>query len=156
MRIILTLNNFLNDSEYSFIRLIKSGIQEEHCIDEDLGLHEMPYDSSNYFLFPTSDYLEKKELRRLYDAYRPKNMMDSELYGSSTARSLGIRGCYVYKGENKRGRLHHDSSTFPYIATALHGGSHGRPAKWQTALYKKELGKLFKKYNINPDLRGEC
>ena len=150
---IVFLNDFLNNSDYSFIRLIKSGVEGGSCIDKNIGLYEVPI-LSPYLYCLQATIWKKLDLYKLYDCYRPKNMMDSELYGSNAARSLGMKGCYVYNGENKRGNLHYDSSVFPYISTALYGGSQGRPAKWQLSLYPKKLGKLLKQYNIDKSKRG--
>jgi len=149
------LNDFLNNSEYSFVRLMKSGVEGGRCIHENSGIYEVPHNCNYYYCLQATIW-KKKELHRLFDTYRPKSMMDAELYGSHAAKGLGMKGCYVYKGEKKRGGLHYDSSVYPYISTALHGGSHGRPAKWQTSLYKEELTGLFTKYNIDQNIRGEC
>lgn len=149
------INNFLNESDYSFVRLMKSGVEGGKSINKNLSIYEIPY-NCNYFYCLQAAIWKKKDLHHLFKTYRPKNMMDAELYGSQTMRGLGMKGCYVYKGEDKRGNLHYDSSVYPYISTALHGGSHGKPAKWQTSLYKKELSELFLKYEIDPNKRGEC
>lgn len=148
------IKTFLENSNYSFIRLIKSGVSGGSLVDKDLNIFEIPR-RCQYLYSLQSSIWKKKDLYKLYDFYKPKNMMDSELYGSNACRSLNIKGCYVYSDEPKRGRLHYDSSTFPYISTALHGGSHGRPAQWQTHLYRKELDELFSRYNIDPKARGE-
>ncbi len=48
----------------------------------------------------------------------------------------------------KRGRVHHDSLIFPFIATALDKG------KWSTTVYP-ELRPLLEQYGIDPSVRGE-
>ena len=63
---------------------------------------------------------------------------------------LKINGLYCYYNEPKRGSNHHDSSVFPYIATAIVKG------KWNCLEYRKELEPIFKNYNIDRYLRGCC
>ena len=43
----------------------------------------------------------------------------------------------IYKGENKRGAHHYDSSVYPYIATAIVKG------KWNVTEYKNELTNII-------------
>jgi len=148
------INDFLNSSKYSFVRLIKSGVEGGERVNNHMGIFEIPK-SCHYLYSLQSSIWKKSDLIKLYNFYRPKNMMESELYGSHACRGLNISGCYLYNGEKKRGNLHYDSGTFPYISTALHGGSHGRPAKWQTHLYREELEPLFEEYKIDSSTRGE-
>ena len=81
-------------------------------------------------------------------------MLDSELHGSNAMKTLGMKGCYIYNGEPKRGSLHYDSEIFPYIATALVGHSLGGPSRWLYKHYQTELEILLKEYNIDPMVRG--
>ncbi len=64
-----------------------------------------------------------------------------------TLNRLNMNGCYYYNEEPARGG-HHDSSIFPYIATAIVKG------KWNYSEYPSELDLLFKEYNIDKHLRG--
>lgn len=41
------LNNFLNNSEYSFIRLMKSGVEGGQNVDSEMGIFEIP-NNCNY------------------------------------------------------------------------------------------------------------
>ena len=152
---IKNLNDFLIKSEFSFIRLIKSGIEGGKCINKQMNLFEIPR-NCHYLYSLQATIWKRKDLIKLFDFYKPESMMHAEMNGSHAARNLFMKGCYVYSGGAKRGRLHYDSNIFPYISTALFGGSHGKPARWQTSLYKKELERFFIKYNIDPKIRGEC
>ena len=147
------LNDFLNNSDYSFIRLIKSGAGGGLHIDPEMGLFEVP-NNCNYLYCLQATIWKKEDLIKLYNFYRPGTILDSELYGSEACRALNMKGCYIYNGEPKRGNLHYDSNIFPYISTALYGASYGKPSKWQTNIYPNELALLFEKYNIDPDTRG--
>jgi len=151
---IYNLNHFLNAKDISFIRLMKSGVEGGAFVDESMGLYEVPY-NCRYLYSLQATMWKKDHLKRLFEYYNPKNMMDAEVRGSNAAREVNIKGCYVYKKEKKRGNLHYDSSTFPYTSTALYGGSQGKCAMWQTDIYGKELRDLFLKYNIDPNIRGE-
>lgn len=53
-----------------------------------------------------------------------------------------------FGNEKKRGISHYDSPVFPYIATAINKG------KWNLSEYPVELNFLFKKYSIDPTVRG--
>jgi hypothetical protein len=147
------LNNFLNNSEYSFIRLMKSGVEGGQNVDSEMGIFEIP-NNCNYLYSLQAAIWKKEQLIKLYDFFRPETILDSELYGSHACRFLNIKGCYIYNGEAKRGNSHYDSNVFPYISTALHGASYGKPSMWQMKEYPNELDPLFKKYNIDPNVRG--
>lgn len=151
---IKNLQCFLEDSDYSFIRLMKSGVEGGSVIDENMGLHEVP-NSSQYLYCLQATMWKRKHLMKLFSHYSPVSMVDAELRGSHACRDLGIEGCYVYNQEPKRGRLHYDSKVFPYISTALYGGSYGGPSRWQTSLYPNEIRDILKIYNIDPSIRGE-
>jgi len=151
------LTDFLNQSDYSFIRLIKSGFASNwpsgNLVEDDLNLYEIPMVSPYVFSLQAAIW-KRQDLIRLFEFYRPKDLMASEVQGSNACRAINMKGCYIYDDEEKRGNLHYDSSGFPYVSTALHGGSHGRPARWQMSLYPDELGRLTKEYNIDVNERG--
>lgn len=145
------LVDYLNNSNFSFIRLIKAGVigNSSTLIDEKLGLYECPMNCPYYFsLQPT--IWKRKDMINLFKFFQPKSMRESEIQGSAVCRSSNIRGVYVYHGEKKRGRMHYDSDIFPHISTAVQAG------KWQTELYPIKLRKLLKEYKIDPKLRGEA
>lgn len=148
------LNDFLNNSDFSFVRLMKSGVFGGESIDENLGIFEIPKHCAYLYCLQAAIW-KKKDLLKLMSYYKPKNMMQAELQGSYSFLQLGFKGAYVYNNEKPRGNLHHDSSVFPYVSTALHGGSHGRPAKWQTNIYPKILPRLINEYGIDINIRGE-
>lgn len=147
------VQNFLNESNYSFVRLIKSGIEGGACVDSDLKIWEIP-ENSQYVFACNATIWKRKEFIKLFDYYRPRTILDSELYGSNACRALGMKGCYIYDDEPKRGSLHYDSNIFPYISSALVGHSLGGPSRWLYKHYKKELEVLLKEYKIDPSVRG--
>lgn len=150
-----SLLNFLDNSDFSFLRLMKSGINEGNpgkLLDKQLGIYEVPQNCIYLYCLQASIW-NRKDLIKLYDLYKPKNMMEAELKGSDAFRFLNLKGSYIYNDEKKRGRLHWDSSTYPYISSALHGGSHGRPARWAFTEYP-ELKNILNEYNVDPNIRG--
>ena len=151
-----SITSFLNNSDYSFVRLIKSGFhpQGNHgkIINEDLHIWEIP-EACPYLYSLQATIWKRQDIIKLFKFYRPEDMMQAELQGSQACRTLGVKGCYIYNGGELRGGLHWDSVGYPYISTALHGGSHGRPARWAISEYP-ELKVLLRQYNINPSERG--
>ena len=151
-----SLVSFLNDSDYDFIRLIKSGFHSggDHgkLINEDLHIWEIPK-TCPYLYSLQATVWKRKSIIDLFSFYRPRNMMQAELQGSNACRAIGVKGCYIYNGGSPRGSLHWDSVGYPYVSTALHGGSHGKPAQWAMTEYP-ELEGMLKEYNIDPSVRG--
>tara|TARA_R110000851_G_scaffold34190_1_gene90982 strand:- start:800 stop:1537 length:738 start_codon:yes stop_codon:yes gene_type:complete len=147
------IKDFLSDSPYSFVRLMKSGVEGGEKLSNDLNIFEIP-NNCPYIFACNATMWKKKDFIKLYDFFRPVNILNAELYGSHACRNLNMKGCYVYNNEPKRGNLHYDSNVFPYMSSALHGGSYGKPARWLTSHYENELNILFEEYNIDPSIRG--
>ncbi len=136
---------FLKDSEYSCVRLIKSGELGGDCIAENL--YNIP-DTSPYSFSQQSAIWDRKDLIKLMDLYKPKTYRDVELYGSTAMRYAKLKSCYYYNEEPKRGTLHFDSSIFPYVATAVCKG------KWNLSQYPVILKAALEEYNIDFNIRG--
>lgn len=141
------LCKFLEDnSEYSFVRLIKSGL---NLPSEPIKENIYPVGFDSYPLYSMQATIWKKEaFVKLYEDTKQTKWFESETYEDS-CRSLGIKGLYYYNGESRRGG-HHDSSVYPYIATAVVKG------KWNLSEYYEELYPLLIKHNININERGTC
>jgi hypothetical protein len=139
------LCNFLSKSDYSFIRLIKSGEMRGSEIKENL--FEIP-DLSPYLFSQQSAIWKKDDLCELMNFYKPNTYRDVELYGSMAMQSLGHGGCYYHTPSLKRGSMHYDSEIFPYVATAVCKG------KWNTNQYPNILTEALEEYSIDVNLRG--
>jgi len=152
---IIRLKNYLENTKYSFVRLIRSGIMKAGNKLED-NLYETPRD--NIYLFSLNAAIWKKEdLIKLFTHYRPDKLFGNfEIEASEACREIDIHGCYVYNNEKLRGKLHYDSSTFPHIMSAIKGGCVGKRPRWNMTQYKDELSVLLKKYNIDQNIRGIC
>jgi hypothetical protein len=141
---LISLTETLNNSDFSFIRLIKSGSLNENKYDDNLYFIEpciFDIFSMQPTIWKTSDYI------KIMKSVKEKKWLETENYRNYMCNN-NISGLYYYNEEPKRGGNHYDSSIYPYIATALVKG------KWNLSEYKKELGTLLEQYNIDKDLRG--
>jgi len=136
---------YLKDTDYSNVRLIKSGELGGDLIDSNL--FNIP-DSSLYLFSQQSAIWKKDSLMRLMKFYLPRTYRDVEMYGSMAMKHLEMKACYYFNDEKKRGSLHFDSSIFPYVATAV------CKAKWNLKQYPLVLSKALEEYNIDYSLRG--
>lgn len=141
---IINLCELLNNSEYSFIRLIKSGSLNNKKIFE--FLYEIEPCNNDIFsmqptIWKTEDYI------KILESVKEQKWLETPNYRNYMCEN-NIKGLYFYNGEPKRGLNHCDSSIYPYIATAIVGG------KWNTREYPNELPPLISKYGINIDNRG--
>tara|TARA_R110000803_G_scaffold29076_2_gene66662 strand:- start:153 stop:911 length:759 start_codon:yes stop_codon:yes gene_type:complete len=150
---IIRLKNHLENTEYSFVRLIRSGIMKAGNKLEN-SLYEVP--RNNIYLYSLNAAIWKKEdLIKLFTYYRPEKLFGNiEIEASEKCREIDMTGCYVYNNEKLRGSLHYDSSTFPHIMSAIKGGCVGKRPSWNMSQYRHELNILLKKYNIDPNIRG--
>ena len=139
------LLSFLKESEFSFIRLIKSGELYGNEIQDNI--FEIPLHSP-YVFSQQSAIWKKEDLVKIFNFFKPKTYRDVESYGSIAMRNLRKSGCYYHDGGEQRGSLHFDSNIFPYIATAVCKG------KWNLNQYPEELGLALKEYDIDIATRG--
>jgi len=140
-------NEFLSKTDYSCLRLIKSGEMGGNKLTETL--FDVPM-TSRFLLSQQTAIWKRKDLIKLLKFYRPKTYRDVEMYGSSACNSLKIKSCYHYDNEDKVGNFHFNSNVFPYIATAIN------KKKWNMTEYENILSKLLQEYHIDYNLRGIC
>ena len=151
---IARLKSFLEKSEYSYVKLLRAGIDGGKEVIENV--YEVPRDNK-YLYSLNATIWKKEELIRLFKSYRPDKLFGAlEIEASKTCRELGIYGCYHYANEPKRARLHYDSSVFPHVMSAIKGGCVGKRPRWNMTQYNHELNILLKKYNIDRNIRGVC
>ena len=143
--VLKSLQKFLvENKDYSFVRLIKSGDLGTKKIQNNL--YEIESTNVNIFamqatIWRTEDYI------KLMNLVKEEKWLENQKY-TTTMKSLGMKGVYYYNNEPKRGLAHYDSSVYPYIATALVKG------KWNLSEYNLELGKILEINNININKRG--
>lgn len=143
--IINQLKTFLIDNpQYSFIRLIKSG-QNLPQIPITTNLYPIGYNSYPLYSMQATIW-NKRRFIELYEYTKQTKWFESNDY-EVACRLLNIEGLYYYNNEPPRGG-HFDSSIYPYIATAIVKG------KWNLSEYYDELRPLLTKHNININKRG--
>jgi hypothetical protein len=133
-----------NNTEYSFIRLIKSGQLNDKLLYPTL--YEIESANPNIFsmqatIWKTSDYI------KIMNSVRDNKWLENENYRKKMIE-LNMKGSYYYGNEIKRGMNHYDTNIYPYIATALVRG------KWNISEYNIELSDILSSYNIDINKRG--
>jgi hypothetical protein len=136
---------FLQESDYSCVRLIKSGELGGETIAQNL--YNIPTHSP-YSFSQQSAIWKRTDLLKLFDLYKPKTYRDVEAYGSTVMHYAKLKSCYYYDGEKQRGSLHFDSSIFPYVATAVCKG------QWNLLQYPVILKEALEEYCIDYKIRG--
>ena len=91
---------------------------------------------------------KKSSLVKLYDHVRSEKWLEAPHWNAG-CRVTDTRGVFVYRGEDKRGKFHYDSSVYPYICTGIIKGL------WNTNEYPKIMRELLEKYDMDSSLRGE-
>lgn len=137
----------LENSEQSFVKLIKGGVAWDISTQFD-WLKFIP--SNSEYVFSVQPSIWKKEpLLNIYKNFLNCDIWSLEIKSQKWCRDNNITGYYTFTDlEEQRGQLHWDSKIYPYIATAI------VKKRWNYSEYKKELDKLFLIYNIDPNLRG--
>lgn len=127
---------FLRQSNYSFIRLCRTG----NCIlkqnKEINSLFEIDQNSSDFFAVQPSIW-KTKDLIKFISFGLNMSIWDLEINSSSLAIQSNILGFLHFDNENRRGG-HYDSNVWPYIATAIVKG------KWNLIEYYNEISKIQK------------
>ena len=145
---IYELVDILDDSGWSYIRLIKSGINLSTS-KPDLGATNLYVvgEASHPQYSMQATIWKKNIFMEIYEKAAQAKWFECEAY-NKVCRQLNIAGLYYYGGEGKRGRNHYDSSIYPYVATAIVGG------QWNLREYSTELSKILTEYQIDPCDRG--
>lgn len=142
------LREYLEKTGFSYARLIKCGDLSDVKLEENIFLAKsgQQHNSINsYSMQPT--LWRKEDFIKLYTGANQSKFGENMSY-THAMNQLGLEGVYYFNGEKKRGSNHHDSSIFPYTATAIVRG------KWNTGEYSSELEKIFKLHSIDKNLRG--
>jgi hypothetical protein len=136
------LHNFIRENNHDFIRLIKSGVNSNHPVNNNLyRLDEMD------FLFSiTPTIWDREYLKGVLNDHKDLSIWELEESADSTLREKQEHGLYWYNSEPSRGR-HFDSSVFPHMSSAIFKG------KWNME-YRSELSQIFDEFNIDKNVRG--
>lgn len=144
--------NFLESSDYSFVRLIRSGFTEvdhglKHISDDIYDANTLDPNSFSFQMQAT--IWKKSDMIKLYlDAKSPLWLEPAADWRGSIIK-LGIKGSYCYNGEDQKGKYHWDTKAFPHIVSAIQKG------QWNTLQYDGMILDILKDYNIDPSVRGE-
>ena len=150
--------NYLKEAEQAvddvdFVKLLKGGSPKDTAED-------IPYKSSKVLKYcrHTFDYVfaiqptiwKTERLIELLVMNQGQSIWEFETVGQEYCRRANYKGLYSFHNDDvQRGHFHWHSNVYPYIATAVHKG------KWVTSEYPAELSRVFSKYNIDPEIRGE-
>lgn len=142
---------FLDTTDYSFVRLIRSGFTKtdhglKHIIDDIYDANTL---NPNSFSFQMQATIWKKsDMIKLYlDAKSPLWLEPAADWRGSIIK-LNIKGAYCYNGEDQKGKYHWDTSVYPHIVSAVQKG------KWNTLQYDGMIVEILKEYGIDPSVRG--
>lgn len=128
--------NFLQKSNYSFIRLCRTGSCQLKKIKEFNSLYEINQSSNDFFAVQPTLWKIKYFINFLSNAL-DNSIWQLELNSSFISKKANIYGLMHFDNENLRGG-HFDSNVWPYIATAIVKG------KWNFIEYSNELFKIEK------------
>ena len=132
--------HYLSNSDYSFIRLSRTGDCSLKSIDHNL--HEVESSSTDFFAVQPTLW-KRKDFIYFLKCAGLKNIWDLEL--SSNKIKHNIKGLMHYGDEPARGG-HFDCNFWPYVATAIVKGN------WNFREYNIELSEISK---VNKSKRGK-
>lgn len=151
--------NFLQQSDYSFVRLLKVMLEAAIHRPElkmksfkDVELSHNIYDAhvsdpDSFAFMMQSTIWKKEDFIKLYDHVKSDLWFESPKWDSGM-RQLNIKGSYYYAGSLKTGKYHWEPEIWPYICTAVGKG------KWNISHHGDRLFKLLCEYGINISSRG--
>ena len=159
---------FLDDTDYDFVRLIKCGVSDSNIRNVKGNFYEI--DSSDPYAYSHATTIWKTDsFRKIHDFmidYKEKNNIAPKKFEGNgregnTKKMLDInkegfindvckeneltKGVYYYQNEPSVPRTNHCySDIYPFMMTAIKG------SMWNFESYADEILSLFKKYNIKP------
>lgn len=145
-------NSEETENRLDFVKLIKGPESLSYPTQINPNLYHLEY-STNFYTNQTTIW-KTEVLKDIYRISKPSGIADKgdfEMFEPNAwkyCKELKVHGSFYYEGEPLRGRYHHDSNIFPYIATAIVKG------KWNLKEYEKELGDILKEQNIDVTIRG--
>lgn len=150
---------FLENSEYSFVRLLKIMLQgaihrpelkmkDFPEVEVERFLYDAFVSDPDTFSFMMQSTLWKKcDFIQLYSLVKSKMWLESREWDKGM-RDMGMKGTYYYRGSNKTGKFHWEPEIWPHICTAVGQG------RWNVSHHGSRLINLLDLYGVNPGVRG--
>lgn len=137
---------FLKNSDYDYVRLIRCGF--ETPLDRHVGnnLFEVHMDTNDAFSMQATLW-KKDRMRQLYQHVKSPKWLEGRHWDKG-CRDIGIKGVFMWNGEPKVGKYHYDSRTWPYICTAINKG------QWNLFEYPEQMERIIEEYGIDVTKRG--
>lgn len=139
-------SKFLENSKYDYVKLIRCGFKtplDRHVVDD---IYEVDMTTNDAFAMQATMW-KKSSMEKLYKHVKSKLWLESPDWNRG-AHQLGLNGTFIYNNEPQIGLYHYDSVVYPHVCTAINKG------KWNVDQYPKIMNNLFKKYSIDPNVRG--
>jgi hypothetical protein len=151
--------NFLESSDYSFVRLLK--VMLEGAIHrpelkmksfDDIKLDDNIYDAhvldpDSFAFMMQSTLWKKKDFIKLYEHVKSQMWLESREWDKGM-REIKTKGSYYYGGSLKTGKYHWEPEIWPYICTAVGKG------KWNVSHHGDRLTNMLNEYKIDIGVRG--
>lgn len=138
--------DFLEDSDFDYVRLIRCGYQtplKDHVKD---NFFEVDMATQDAFSMQATLW-KKNRMRQLYTHVASQKWLESEAWNVG-ARQVKIKGVFTWNGEPQVGKFHYDSVIWPYCCTGINKG------QWNMDEYPEIMKNLVKKYNVDVSIRG--
>ncbi len=138
--------DFLEDSDYDYVRLIRCGYQtplKDHIKD---NFFEVDMATQDAFSMQATLW-KKGRMRNLYTHVASQKWLESEAWNVG-ARQVKIKGVFTWNGEPQVGKFHYDSKIWPYVCTGINKG------QWNMDEYPEIMKQLVAKYNVDVSIRG--
>lgn len=138
--------DFLENSDYDYVRLIRCGYQtplKDHVKD---NFFEVDMATQDAFSMQATLW-KKGRMRNLYTHVASQKWLESEAWNVG-ARQCKIKGVFTWNGEPQVGKFHYDSVIWPYCCTGINKG------QWNMDEYPEIMKNLVKKYNVDVSIRG--
>lgn len=138
--------DFLKNSDYDYVRLIRCGYQtplDKHVKD---NFFEVDMATQDAFSMQATLW-KKRRMRDLYTHVASAKWLEGEHWNVG-ARQMKIKGVFTWNGEPQIGKFHYDSVIWPYVCTGINKG------QWNMDEYPEIMKRLVKHYNIDVTKRG--
>ena len=152
---------FLDESDYSFVRLAKYELRLGLHRPHDYNIKDFPdvklddklfdtycHDRDCYSFMMQTTLWKKKDFIKLYGHAKSDTWIESPIWWNATM-DCGIKGAFYHSDDMpKLGPWHWESKIWPHISTAVGYG------KWTLSVHGDRLKKMLDVYDINPHVRG--